>query len=400
MPITDTDAQKAKHLWRDIFSVNAWTKIRQQATQSDMKNAVAKNLIAVKILDDKIAAYHQMRKDKLDNFKSRMLALAEIETIAEKYLSTTPFNKTATKQTRSKLGTYQDFRTDTIDPWLYSLARRAHKKRMYLDIMRVYYKTKPGDRNTAKFRKHLVKAVATYETAKTGAQKIPISPGAELELMDPMHRGVELDLTPGAKGRIEIEANKDWPIAVAVCEWLDDTNAKNKPFFVWLENHPMCTTTPGLDDEFRDRYKHKVTRIPYGRGDLKFTLAIPDAGRLKAGPIDGDPATFQPLATDNNAMVGGLSMKMIGGAAYVWPGGDEIYTYRHIPTAVHHSTFAGGGLIECAGMWKVQNGKVTFLNNHSGHYKPGRRQIEKFKTYLESKNVLDANFDYKVIGKA
>lgn len=74
-----------------------------------------------------------------------------------------------------------------------------------------------------------------------------------------------------------------------------------------------------------------------------------------------------------------------GGYPYVIDGYGSIYSTDH--TAVerdlpleqrfNHSTFNAGKDVVCAGMIKVVNGRLRYLDNNSGHYKPLRQNLHR-----------------------
>jgi len=61
--------------------------------------------------------------------------------------------------------------------------------------------------------------------------------------------------------------------------------------------------------------------------------------------------------------------------AYVITLDGKLVTHQHINVnegelACRHSTLAGGKPVLCSGLMKVKEGKITYIDNNSGHYKP------------------------------
>ncbi|MGL9718280.1 MAG: hypothetical protein ACR5K9_06405 [Wolbachia sp.] len=61
--------------------------------------------------------------------------------------------------------------------------------------------------------------------------------------------------------------------------------------------------------------------------------------------------------------------------AYVITLDGKLVTHKHINVneskwAYRHSTLAGGKPVLCSGLMKVKKGKITYIDNNSGHYKP------------------------------
>ncbi|MDG7053036.1 MAG: hypothetical protein LKM45_04095, partial [Wolbachia endosymbiont of Alcedoecus sp.] len=61
--------------------------------------------------------------------------------------------------------------------------------------------------------------------------------------------------------------------------------------------------------------------------------------------------------------------------AYVITLDGKLVTHQHINVnksewAYRHSTLAGGKPVLCSGLMKVKEGKITYIDNNSGHYKP------------------------------
>ncbi|WP_253300055.1 hypothetical protein [Wolbachia endosymbiont of Chironomus riparius] len=83
-----------------------------------------------------------------------------------------------------------------------------------------------------------------------------------------------------------------------------------------------------------------------------------------------------------------------GCVAYVVTLGGKLITHEHVNFGkseylYRHSTLTGGGPVICSGLMKVENGKITYIDNNSGHYKPKSAHIYRAVKIL--KPVLAKN---------
>jgi len=74
--------------------------------------------------------------------------------------------------------------------------------------------------------------------------------------------------------------------------------------------------------------------------------------------------------------------------AYVWGEDKALYAASHRTGKLHHSSFLGGDAVRCAGMIGVKNGKVTWIDNDSGHYRPGTHHLHNLVSYLNKYQVF------------
>ena len=83
----------------------------------------------------------------------------------------------------------------------------------------------------------------------------------------------------------------------------------------------------------------------------------------------------------------------------------RLYIHEHIteatphkPETFFHSSFFSGGPGKCFGMIKIEDGKITYISNHSGHYKPDEGNlndsVERLNPYLsENCEIIDISED-------
>ncbi|WP_353276514.1 hypothetical protein [Wolbachia endosymbiont (group B) of Villa cingulata] len=84
-----------------------------------------------------------------------------------------------------------------------------------------------------------------------------------------------------------------------------------------------------------------------------------------------------------------------GCVAYVITLDGKLVTHEHINVnksewAYRHSTLAGGRPVLCSGLMKVVNGKITYIDNNSGHCKPESANLYNAVKKLEGLFSKDA----------
>lgn len=57
------------------------------------------------------------------------------------------------------------------------------------------------------------------------------------------------------------------------------------------------------------------------------------------------------------------------------------------PLRLHHSSFQAGGNVQAAGLFVIDNGYLTTLYAHSGHYRPTEKNIYQLLNYLICRGV-------------
>ncbi len=112
---------------------------------------------------------------------------------------------------------------------------------------------------------------------------------------------------------------------------------------------------------------------------------------------DIDKKQTSLVRTNNGILVNNKTNQVIhsdNNLLYVIDKKGKIYTSNSM-SGVHHSYFLKkdgfGKPIACAGWMSVQNGKITSLNNCSGHYKPNKDQLLVASCYLLNQNLLMEN---------
>ncbi len=68
----------------------------------------------------------------------------------------------------------------------------------------------------------------------------------------------------------------------------------------------------------------------------------------------------------------------------------NLYVGNHVKGMLHHSSFLAGAKVMCGGELWARNGKILFLSGKSGHYQPGKENLDWALNVLEK--CVD-NFD-------
>ncbi|QCB62387.1 hypothetical protein EJB00_01740 [Wolbachia endosymbiont of Drosophila mauritiana] len=149
----------------------------------------------------------------------------------------------------------------------------------------------------------------------------------------------------------------------------------------WIENNftyffPRYNLFPEVGVEGR-KIPGTNTRVKYFTPDdqAEYTI-IPYKGKLYVDlmpEVEGNKLKgFKGKLYDTTDKI---SKGKKGYVAYVITLDGKLVTHEHINVnksewAYRYSTLAGGRPVLCSGLMKVVNGKITYIDNNSGHYKP------------------------------
>ncbi|MCV7363264.1 hypothetical protein [Mycolicibacterium neworleansense] len=78
------------------------------------------------------------------------------------------------------------------------------------------------------------------------------------------------------------------------------------------------------------------------------------------------------------------------------PHGNFYVSLRRVVSRIHHSTLSGGGPVAAAGEFRVREGRLLVLTDHSGHYPPTRFGDQILVGELQQRGVSTADvlFDF------
>jgi hypothetical protein len=392
-----------KQPWRDILSAAEW----QASTGAS--GADATDLSVVRQIEAMLRQYHGITKDQLRNFSAREGALRSVAAQCQKLMSL---------PSRTRRNASLSYHSTVV-----RLYEQALLKANYLKTIREFYAGEgrgvlnPVD--LVNFLKAPPSSVGPFAHLQSGCR---------MEALDPFHRPFELHLNDSHTFRF---ADFNSPMMWAFGEWLgvivfnQDFDAPfptpgmtaaqvdvrgRKPFFVWLETHPICvnrdTQAFGTQpSEFDPESLSSVQYSPYGRSNnygrgasgrgqipavdgIHWLLPSSAEGRIVVFPLEGSSKGLE--AFDTTGMPG-KGIDLAGSAAFVWTECGTFLAGKHEPQKFHHSTFVAGDSVRCAGMIRVVGGKVELLANDSGHYRPSREKLRDFAKWLADRNVFAAD---------
>src|SRR5579875_2923731 len=111
---------------------------------------------------------------------------------------------------------------------------------------------------------------------------------------------------------------------------------------------------------------------------------VRDGGRLQFEDFDttGIEGSLHPGSQDE-----------AGSALYVLSLDNELYYGRGQVKKFHHTSVLAGSTVAAAGMIRVENGKVKWVSNSSGHYTPETKYLKNILAKLEKGGVDLASFN-------
>lgn len=394
-----------KNPWRDIPTESEWQQVRATAKRGAIQSAPLADKIRAKQQGDQllltigqqISAYHAIPKDDFRRFAERSAALV---TIADRCLAYGDVHD-ASRQSGQKSGAREagdadpgrrhKQLTDGIDVWVRSLAGRAVKKSEYLETMGKWHlTTKEKYQNPA----DLVGFLWQLEQDNSrGADRefLHTTSYATIEKVDPYHRetvvfmGKTVNDEPRPYRGEMAEAFRDY--AMGRPPRLPDPRTARHAvtsFYEWLEYHPICLGTPGVEGDAKYKNLHRVS---YEIADL--AIATPKNGRLeyvRAWEVgSGHKARVLETATFRQSKKGPADA-----VAFVWARSGSLLLHEHAGDFVHASADRGHKA-RCSGMLVAKSGVVVHVTDQSGHYAPTQQHIHNFLGWLKSKNCLAAN---------
>lgn len=385
--------------WRDISPASA---VQAELHRLDGGNrrppGNARQRAALKAtLLSQIDAYHRVPKDSFKMLKTRAGMLHSIASAA-----------------RQLWGGDARARFSEMGPIVATLSDKATQKANYIEKLHAFY---DGEGRGVFKGEDLLNFLKSPPHA-AGGVLANLQRGCRMERIDPAHRAFEVHLDPRTPFTLsDFQCGMNWAFA----QWCgclmahpldpddqivrpnftvnDIDTASLPPFFLWLENHPICV---GADDDTFGMFGFKPTEVtgvlysPYGQ-----------AGRAAGGPIKAVEGIHWLLPSSNSVVVemplddpkGGMrlfdTMHLPGkgdeekqSAAYVWTKCGTLLAGEHAAGELHHSSFVAGDDVRCAGMIRIASGKVEMISSNSGHYRPSEANLRKFASWLNDRQVF------------
>jgi len=406
--------------WQDIYSLAKWDRIIGYFKKGQMKTSgpsAKKKLGFFKIksilppaiagIDRKIQEYHRIPKQSIEMLGPRAGALRTIAAMGQTYQTKHAIPE---KPQLDKKGAGNKQRWEAnMDYAIAKLVRRARRKATYIEqLQSLYGESHPGFAGV----KALLKYIVEESKAPEDVNLVGMKRGLIMERIDPWHRDFELDFKATAHSPT---ANQEKLYGMAFVQWMGEQRNTSLPFFVWAEGHYMCTEAM-KDDIYRSSSGGTMHlssliaqkgHIQYEKSDEELAAGIlmlcADSSKLYAynyrdnrgfiyevydttstHRFQGEEG-YQKNIGDRSAL-----KKVAAGAknAYAWTKDKFVFAAAHRVGNLHHSSFVSGDAVRCAGMIGVKKGKVTWLDNDSGHYQPTTQHLRNFVNHLASHQVF------------
>jgi len=84
-----------------------------------------------------------------------------------------------------------------------------------------------------------------------------------------------------------------------------------------------------------------------------------------------------------------------GEAIFVADHKDNLYVGVKTLGKFHHSSFLAGDAAQTAGTLRLEDGKLTQINDHSGHYRPGKNEMKAMIGILSAQGVDPSTYTVK-----
>jgi hypothetical protein len=397
--------------WRDVYPSKFWDQLVDQYRSGALKSSSAtvgrwmRSMFETgRVLPQQIdritqtlSTYHAIPKDDEQTFTQRISLLRSIHVASVEYCNKYKINKTI-KTERTAVDTFT-----SMDAYVWSIGRRAMRKAGYLEEIQKFCRTDLSDpRSMLRYLTDTRHVVDQFQHLQVGCR---------MEKMDPYHRSFEIHI--GEDGKIPGSEFLTSPMTIAFGQWINamkdngnfnavDTkklSVPTKPFFVWLETHPLTTgvesgitwapgqtwhrTDIGAKDTKSVKYRDTLTDV----GEWWHWLFPSSAGVVSK--VDFKSLKTTPFNTKDGK---GKRGERFNSYAYVWEREGTLLAGKHEGNRVHHSSFMAGESVRCAGMIAVNDaGKVTFVSNNSGHYRPTKAQLIDFVKWLNQRGVMADN---------
>jgi hypothetical protein len=364
-------------IWLDVPTKRAFDNEILDADPSYIKQP------GLQLLYIDLVQYHRIPKTRLAHFPQRIMALRNLSRLAKSV------DLPDAEWVRKWVGEW--------------IVAQAEKKANYLEILQDYFRENEHEvRNPGLLLDRLKAArsvvsmplapkhvgASQWKTAKPGETLIGLHGGVRMEQIDPLHRVYEFrmmgDQIHGASRQQEL-ALQEWATAVRAGTY-------NEPFFVYIEGAECCVV--------RNTNRSDILGLVEFPGIKYFTGLGPNAPGIYqiaihngvAFRIDGhgygamfDTNSITPEQSPKGTRDEAHGRKTM---AYNWTKHGELLVGVHKEYELHHSSFQSGGLIRCAGMIGARQGKIYWIDNDSGHYRPPPMNLHRFIVTLKDSGVL------------
>lgn len=155
-------------------------------------------------------------------------------------------------------------------------------------------------------------------------------------------------------------------------ETLDTQSHRPKPVYAkyfekWSKSNSYLDFFPWLEENLKNVDEPRKINFYSDTERKRDVLELKNNQIFYHGnPLDTSQAPLPPK---------GAKQKNPGAYAYAQDTSGAIYVAPHYVGYHHHSSFTAGKPVICAGMIVAKNGKITSIDNASGHYKPNLKNL-------------------------
>jgi len=406
-------------IWRDIIPASTWAIVTQGLLHDKTKaqwdrshgGTNTKKGDFLKELTGLINNYHAIQKTKVDKLQKRADALWTITGKASDFLrffcGSTHGNWADRVQTRAPVvggdptsGHFNksDSTKESLERNVLSLERRSMRKRVYILGLIAMYKDK---------RMQTIGAFLDFlkdpkQEVQNGGRLLGPVAGVRLEVIDPAHRPFEFSspyLPPGCdfeKDQFTGVLEFGDSFQLDLLRWYKTMGAHKTPFFLWMEGEKVCTA----DD--KTEYADQVSV-----GYVNANVTADSIQKLSVLALGNRPITMSDFGNSGTSTIASTANYTAanakgpstptgndgtGVAAYAWMKDGAVVIAEHKESSFHHTSFAAGDFVQCAGMIKISPTQgITWVSNNSGHYHPGKRELYNFVWFLMDNNAIGWN---------
>jgi hypothetical protein len=390
--------------WRDIPTMDQWQGILERYHNGELHSysqgitkffngrSTPKDLVE---LTEMMQAYHNIPKDDHLQLLERANRLETVGNQATAYLNRKvqgsrnwiKDKRGLSEQDKKKFRPAEGY----LEREVWRVRMRAIRKREYIVGLHNLYNVSNKFKNLQFCRPtELLERLHKRLSYDTNDELLRIDGSDLLEKMDPLHRTLEF-----FRSEDGLSVNDQTHMGILFLEWLE--NDIDAPFFLWLENHPICLGSntdvwETVDNMTLDRFQSSM--VGYDTKKLK------SEGKIwMLEPVDSKLRCLDFSMLGFEDLLDGLPLfdtskiprdKSLGckGCAFVVDKLGQIWAGAHSSGSLHHSSLCGGKKVQCAGVLEVVAGVVKVVSGDSGHYKPTRAHVFKFVQMLHDHGVL------------
>lgn len=173
--------------------------------------------------------------------------------------------------------------------------------------------------------------------------------------------------------------NRNSKLALTEEYWLEKIDPKHRSLDYLKKNHDKWKNSGKYKEvDFISWLDGQEEKKTVESGGIDYLSIVESKKLYTVNFKDGLICDSNNVPIDTTKLIG----KCPGFAAYIITLDGELLITEHIKGKFQHSSFTGAEKIQCAGMIKIEKGKIVEINNISGHYRPQILAIAKAIQYI------------------